>query len=77
MNTMSGVNPQKTNLVDPGSINGLVQDRALALINLLNNAVGETNGNIGASIFNISDENGEEQELTLSKTRLRLEQTSL
>jgi formate dehydrogenase maturation protein FdhE len=70
MNTMSGVNPQKTNLVDPGSINGLVQDRALALINLLNNAVGETNGNIGASIFNISDENGEEQELTLSKHQI-------
>ena len=67
MNTMSGVNPHKTNLVDPGTINGLVQDRALALINLLNNAVGETNGNIGASIFNISDENGKEQELTLSK----------
>lgn len=64
---MSGVNPQKTNLVDPGTINGLVQDRALALINLLNNAVGETNGNIGANIFHISDENGEEQELTLSK----------
>ena len=70
MNTMSGVNPQKTNLVDPGSINGLVQDRALALIDLLNNAVGETNGNIGASIFNISDENGEEQELTLSKHQI-------
>lgn len=70
MNTMSGVNPQKTNLVDPGTINGLVQDRALALINLLNNAVGETNGNIGASIFSISDENGEEQELTLSKHQI-------